>query len=82
MQLYPWLVFVHLLGVVGFVAAHGVSMWTAFAIRRARDRDVLIALLGLSKRAVGHTYAGLLLLAIGGLGAAWVSDQLLATWVV
>lgn len=82
MQFYPWLVFVHLLGVVLFAAAHGVSMWAAFAIRRSRDPRVVAELLALSQRAIAPLYAGLLLIGIGGLGAAWVADLLVARWVV
>jgi hypothetical protein len=82
MQYYGWLVFLHLVGLVVFVAAHGASMWVAFAIRAASSREVVAAQLELSRRAIGPMYVGLLLLGIGGLGAAWVSNQLVARWVV
>jgi len=82
MQFYPWLVFVHLVGLVLFVAAHGVSMFVSFRVRRERDRAVVATLLDLSMRGNQASYAGLLLIGIGGLGAAWVSSQLLAPWVV
>jgi uncharacterized membrane protein len=81
-QYYPWFVFVHLVGLVVFVAAHGVSMWASFRIREDRDPRVVASHLASSKAATQATYVGLLLLGIGGLGAAWVGNQLLAPWVV
>jgi hypothetical protein len=81
-QFYPWLVFVHLVGLVVFVATHGVSMLVAFRVRRERDRRTIATLLELSGQATQASYLGLIVLGIGGLGAAWVSDQLLRPWVV
>ena len=68
--MYPWLVFVHLLGLIVFVAMHGVAMFVAFRIRPERDAAVVKLLLALSSRANQAMYLGLLLLGIGGLGAA------------
>jgi Predicted integral membrane protein (DUF2269) len=82
MEFYPWLVFLHLVGVVLFSISHGVSIAMAFAIREARDPDVVASQLANSQRAVRITYVALLLLAIGGLGAAWVGGLLLARWAV
>ena len=36
--MYPWLVFVHLLGLIVFVAMHGVAMFVAFRIGRSATR--------------------------------------------
>lgn len=80
--MYQGLVFVHLLGLVLFVMAHGVSVLVAFRIRAERDPKVVGAFLGVSQMAVGGMYVGLLLLGIGGLGAAWAGGLLLAPWIV
>jgi len=80
--MYSWLVFVHLVGLVVFAIAHGVSGFVAFRVRAERDPDVIAALLGISQMAVGGLYVGLLLLGIGGLGAAWQGGLLTAPWVV
>ncbi len=50
--MYPWLVALHLLGLVVFLLAHGVSMWVAFRIRGERERDVVVAML--EPRSRGH----------------------------
>ena len=80
--MYLWLVALHLIGLVVFVMCHGVSMFVVFKIRNERNREVIVALLDLASRANQAMYIGLLLLAIGGLGAAWNAGLLLAPWVI
>lgn len=80
--MYQWLVFLHLVGLVLFAAAHGISAYTAFRIRQERDPRIVASHLGASKIATGPMYVGLLLLAIGGLGAAGAGGLLLAPWVI
>ena len=82
MNIYPWLVFVHLVGLVLFLLAHGVSMFAAFRVRRERDRGTITTLLMLSSTGSQASYLGLILLGIGGLGAAWQGSLLMAPWVV
>jgi hypothetical protein len=79
---YPWFVFVHLLGLVLFLASHGFAMWAAFQLRSVRDRETIVALLATSTRSTQVAYLGLLLIGVGGLGAGAVGDLLTAPWVV
>jgi hypothetical protein len=80
--MYQWLVFIHLIGLVLFLLMHGVSMWAAFSVRSDPRPESARLLLGLSMRANQAMYLGLLLLVIGGLGAAWNANQLTAGWIV
>ena len=80
--MYLWLVLLHLVGVVLFVAMHGVSMAISFWLRRQRDRATIVNLLELSSRSTQVAYLGLLLLGIGGLGAAATVNLLTTPWVV
>lgn len=80
--MYSWLVLLHLLGLAVFLLAHGVSIFVAFRIRAEPSRDVVVAMLELSRRAAQVVYVGLLLLGLGGLGAAWSAGLLTAPWVV
>jgi hypothetical protein len=80
--MYPWFVGLHLLGLVVFLASHGVSMMVAFRIRGERDRAVIRSMLGMSAVASRLLYAGLLALGVGGLGAATTAGLLTASWVV
>ena len=80
--MYQWLVFVHLIGLVLFVAMHGVAMFMAFRVRTEREPATAKVLLAMSSRANQVMYLGLLLLGIGGLGAAGSAGLLVAPWVV
>ena len=80
--MYSWLVLLHLLGLVVLLLAHGVSVFVAFSIRGETRRDVVAAMLELSRRAAQVVYLGLALLGIGGLGAAWSAGLLTVPWVV
>jgi hypothetical protein len=70
MELYPWLVFLHIGGAFLFVMAHGVSAVVAFRLRAERDANRMVALLDLSATSVGVMYIGLLLLLVAGIIAA------------
>ena len=80
--LFPWFVFVHIVGLVLFVACHGVSMFAAFRMRARPDRSQVTLLLELSNTSNRAMYLGLLLLAVGGLGAGAAQGLLTAGWVV
>jgi hypothetical protein len=79
--MYQWLVFAHLVGLVIFALCHGVSVFVAFRVRRIDDPAVAAGYLELSQSANRAMYLGLLLLAVGGIGAASVQDLWGQTWV-
>jgi hypothetical protein len=82
-SLYPWFVFIHLLGLVLFAVGHGVSMFAAFRARAGRQSPPAVAgALDASSMALGPMYIGLLLLGIGGLGAAQAGDQWAEPYVI
>ena len=80
--MYSWFVLLHLVGLVVFLAMHGVSMAVSFWIRGQTERATISSLLMLSSRAVQIAYLGLVLLGIGGLAAAANVGWLTASWVV
>lgn len=86
-QFYAWFVVAHLVGLVLFAVSHGASAFMAFRVRGERDPVVVDSLLKVGQMSVGPMYLGLLLLAIGGLGAAaggnlWGQWWILASIVV
>jgi hypothetical protein len=81
-DLYPWFVFAHLAGLVLFAISHGASAFMAFRLRAATDMDTARNLLGLGAASIGPMYIGLLLLLIGGLGAAWIADLWGRPWLI
>jgi NADH:ubiquinone oxidoreductase subunit 2 (subunit N) len=81
-EYYQWFVLVHLIGLSIFLAGHGVAMFLSFRVRRERDRGRVEELLTMSGQGSQASLVGLLILVLGGLGAAWVGGILLAPWVV
>ena len=81
-ELYPWFVFAHLLGLVIFAICHGASAFMAFRLRGERDPVVVDSLLKVGQLSVGPMYIGLLLLIVGGLGAAAGGNLWGEPWVI
>ncbi|HEY7702040.1 MAG TPA: DUF2269 family protein [Candidatus Limnocylindrales bacterium] len=86
-ELYPWFVFAHLAGLVLFAISHGASAFMAFRLRAAPDLRTASALLDVGRLSIGPMYIGLVLLIVGGLGAAaganlWGRPWLIASIVV
>jgi plastocyanin len=63
---YQFWLFVHLAGVFGFLAAHGVSMAVTFRLRKERDPERVNGLLALSAASSRAMYPSLLVLLVGG----------------
>ncbi len=78
---YQWWVFVHLAGVFGFLAAHGVSMGVALRLRKERDPARIAALLDVSSRSITPFYISLGPLLAGGIVAAFVGDLWSFGWI-
>jgi hypothetical protein len=80
MELYPWLVFLHIGGAFLFVLAHGVSALVAFRLRAERDPGRMTTLLELSSTSVGIMYIGLSTLLVAGIVAAINRDWFAQGW--
>jgi hypothetical protein len=80
-ELYPWWVYLHVLGAFTFAAAHGASAIAAFRIRSTRDPSTIRTLLDLSSIAIGVMYVGLLMLLIGGIVAGVVGGHFGRGWI-
>jgi hypothetical protein len=71
MDLYPWLVYIHIAGVIVFALGHGVSVGVAFKVRNEREPQRILALLQLSTWSLGLFYVGIVLLLGGGIWAGF-----------
>ena len=80
--LYPWFVLIHLSGLVLFAISHGASAFMSFRLRAERDPVVVDGLLKIGQLAVGPMYIGLVLLIVGGLGAAAGANLWGQPWVI
>ena len=77
----PWLVVLHVLSVLGFVALHGPSILAAFQLRNEHDAGRVRAILDQSGLSLGGMYGFLGLLVITGIlagiaGGYWTSGRL------
>jgi cytochrome bd-type quinol oxidase subunit 2 len=78
--MYRFWVFIHLIGVAGFLMTHGVSMWALFAVRAAdKDRERILEWCETSKRTTMPMYVSFGLLLLGGV-AAGIDGALFAEW--
>jgi hypothetical protein len=64
--MYTWLVFLHVLGVFGFLIAHGVSASVFFAIKNERNMERICTLLQLSSGSARVMIISLLTLLASG----------------
>ena len=67
---FTWWKFLHLIGLVGFLASHGVSIFVLDRIRKVDlDRDRITQLISLSGQTTMPMYISLATLLAGGIGA-------------
>src|SRR5262245_53333389 len=79
--MYPWMVYLHVLGSFGFVLAHGAATSMAFALRRERNLERIRALLNLSRSTQGVLYGALLLLLVAGVVAGFMGGWWGRGWI-
>jgi hypothetical protein len=79
--MYPWLVFLHVLGVFGFLIGHGVSAGVSFALRRERNVDRIRLLLQMSSGAASVAYGSLLVLLVTGILTGFMGQWWSWGWI-
>jgi plastocyanin len=79
--MYRFWVFVHILGVFGFLVSHGVSIGVAFQLRKERDPRRIVGLLELSAASVRGFYAALVVLLLGGVVAGFLGHWWSRAWI-
>jgi plastocyanin len=78
---YQWWVFVHLVGVFGFLLAHGVSVMVLFRLRVERDPRRVNDYLQLSATSTRSFYASLGVLVVGGTVAGFLGHWWSYGWI-
>jgi plastocyanin len=78
---YQWWVFVHLVGVLAFLGAHGVSMAVLFRLRKERDPRKVSDLLALSSSSITAFYYALGVLLTGGIVAGFLGHWWGRAWI-
>jgi hypothetical protein len=78
---YRWWKLLHVLGVLGFVMFHGVSILVAFRLRKERDRTRIAELLQFSGSAIKGMYGSLLMLIVFGVLAGFAGHWWSFWWI-
>ena len=73
--------FVHLVGVLAFVGAHGASMFVLYRVRAERDRRKIAEMIAFSGTTTKPMYIALGVLVVGGVGTAITLHVLAAWWL-
>jgi hypothetical protein len=81
MELYPWVVLVHVVAAFLFILAHGASAIVSFRLRAERDPTRILALLDLSASTIGPMYGTLGLLLLAGIAAGIMGNWFAKGWI-
>lgn len=79
--MYPWLVFLHVLGGLGFMLSHGASALMALQLRRETEVQRLRALLDLSGVSMAAFFGSFLLLVLSGIVSGFVGRWWSQGWI-
>ncbi len=79
--MYQWWVFVHLVGVFGFLLSHGVSVMVTFRLRKERDPGRITHLLEVSGTSIKGFYWSLAVLLVGGVVAGFLGHWWGQGWI-
>lgn len=80
-ETYNWWKLLHILGVLGFVMFHGVSVWVALRLRKERDRARIAELLQFSGSSVLGMYVSIGLLVLFGVAAGFAGKWWGYWWI-
>jgi uncharacterized membrane protein len=79
--MYPWIVFLHIAGVFGFLLSHGAAVAVLFRLRKERDRQAIQTLLELSSASMLGFYASIAVLLVAGIAAGFVGNWWRMIWI-
>jgi hypothetical protein len=79
--MYSWVVFVHVLGVFGFLLAHGAAAVVAFRLRGEREVERVRALLEVSRGTRAAASVSLLVTLTAGIAAAFMGNWWGQIWI-
>ena len=79
--MYQWIVFAHILGIFGFLLAHGTAAAVAFVLRRQREVERVRVLLDLSRGVTMVANVSLLVLLAAGITAGFMGNWWGQGWI-
>jgi cytochrome bd-type quinol oxidase subunit 2 len=79
---YQWWVLLHLVGVAGFLATHGVSMFVLYRVRGVGgNRERIAEMISLSRSTIVPMYVFLGMLLLGGIVSGVQGDWINDWWI-
>ena len=81
MDLYPWIVFLHIAGAFIFAMSHGVAAWSSYRLDKERDPGRVRGLLELMSESLTGVYVGILVLLVGGIWAGIIGGHFARGWI-
>ena len=79
--MYPWVVFLHIAGVFGFLLAHGASVAAMFKLRTERRRERIRTLIELSATSMTAFYVSIVVLLGAGIVAGFIGNWWRMLWI-
>lgn len=79
--MYQWFVFAHILGIFGYLLAHGTAAAVAFALPRQREVERVRVLLDLSRSVAIVASVSLLVLLAAGIAAGFMGNWWGQGWI-
>ena len=81
--MYQWLVFLHVLGALGFMFGHGVAGAVTLLMAREKDPERVKSWLGLARNKVvlGLMYGSMILLLVSGIWAGFTGEWWRSWWI-
>jgi hypothetical protein len=80
-DLYPWLVVIHIVAAFVFVMAHGVSVYAIYRARSEPDRARLAVVMDLSGSTLGLAGIALLVILIAGIAGGIMQGYFSRAWI-
>src|SRR5574340_1063190 len=79
--MYMWVVFAHILGVFGFLLAHGSAAAVTFRLRKERNIERIRALLDLSRSVAIIARVSLLIVLLAGIALGFIGHWWGRGWI-
>lgn len=80
-SVYQWTLYLHILSIIGFLAAHGIAIGVVLKLRKASTAEESRALLNLSRSSVGILHGALFAVLITGVTLGFLGGWWSQTWI-
>ena len=78
---YGWIVYIHILSILAFLAAHGITIGTVFKLRRQNNQEETKLLLNLSRGSLALAGAALFSTLITGIALGFMGSWWSQLWI-